>query len=165
MHFAPKSEKKQTLTKTLRLVRKILETYLANCNFHHKSNFSSNTLILTKSFADSELAGLICLRLAPKREKKQTLTKTLRLVRKILETHGKLQFPPQFQLFFQNTYSDQIFCRFRTRWTSMLVLCTKNLQSSQFVISSIREIEGRLLEKIIFLNYYREISIFLITLP
>ena len=87
MHFAPKSEKKQTLTKTLRLVRKILETYTANCNFHHKSNFSSNTLILTKSFADSELAGLICLRLAPKREKKQTLTKTLRLVRKNLETY------------------------------------------------------------------------------
>ena len=112
LRLATKNEKKQTLTKTLRLARKILETYTANWNFHHKTNFSSKTLILTKSFADSELFGLICLRLAPKSEKKQTLTKKLRLVRKILETHGKLQFPPQFQLFFQNTYSDQIFCRF-----------------------------------------------------
>ena len=46
----------------------------------------------------------------------------------------------------------------------MFVFCTKKRQSSQFVISSIREIEGRLLEKIIFLNYHREISIFLLTL-
>ena len=75
----PKIEKKRTLTKTLRLVRKILASYTANCNFHRKSNFSSRTLILTNSFAESELDGVVCLRFAPKREKKQSLTKTLRL--------------------------------------------------------------------------------------
>ena len=87
MRFAPKSEKKQTLTKTLRLVRKILASFKANCNFHHKHNFSSKTLTLTKSFADSKLVGLVCLRFVPKIEKKRTLTKKLRLVRKILASH------------------------------------------------------------------------------
>ena len=33
----------------------------------------------------------------------ETCTENLR------DIYGKLQFPPQFQLFFQNTYSDQIF--------------------------------------------------------
>ena len=32
---------------------------------------------------------------------------------------GKLQFPPQNQLFFRNTYSDQFFCIFRTGSISM----------------------------------------------
>ena len=76
--FVPKIEKKRTLTKILRIVRTILASYMANCNFHHKSNFSSKTLILTQCFAGSELVGLVCLRFAPKSEKKQTLTKTLR---------------------------------------------------------------------------------------
>ena len=97
-----------------------------NCNFHHKYNFSSKTLILTKFFADSELIGLLCLCLAPKSEKKQILTKALRLVRKILDIYDKLQFPPQFQLFFQNTYFDRIFCIFRTGWTSIIAFCAKN---------------------------------------
>ena len=63
--------------KTLRL--QILASYTANCNFHHKSNFSPKTPILTNSFADSELVGLVCLRFVPKPEKKQILMKTLRL--------------------------------------------------------------------------------------
>ena len=79
LRFAQKSEKKRTLTKTLRLVRKILASYTANSNFHHKSNFSSKPLFLTNSFAYSELVGLVCLRFVPKTEKKQILTKTLRL--------------------------------------------------------------------------------------
>ena len=37
----------------------------------------------------------------------------------------KLRFPPQIQLFFQNTYSDQIFCRFGTDWTSMFAFYAK----------------------------------------
>ena len=36
--------------------------------------------------------------------------------------YDKLRFPPQIQLFCQNTYSDQIFCRFRSAWNSMFVL-------------------------------------------
>ena len=44
--------------------------------------------------------------------------------------YGKLRFPPQIQFLFQNTYSDQIFCRFRTGWTSMFVFCTKKRQKS-----------------------------------
>ena len=59
LRLAPKREKTQTSTKTLRLVRKILETYMANCNFHHNSNFFSKTLILTKSFSESELLGIL----------------------------------------------------------------------------------------------------------
>ena len=39
--------------------------------------------------------------------------------------YGKLKFPPQTQLFFQNTYSDQIFCRFRTGRFSMFAFCAK----------------------------------------
>ena len=66
LRLATKNEKKRTLTKTLRLVLKILKTYTANCNFHHNSNFSSKTLIVTKFFADSELVGLICMFFAPK---------------------------------------------------------------------------------------------------
>ena len=77
--FCAKYPEKQTLTKTLGRVRKILASYTENCNFRHKSNSSSKTLILTNFFADSELLGLVYLRFAPKREKRQTLTKTLRL--------------------------------------------------------------------------------------
>ena len=44
--------------------------------------------------------------------------------------YGKLRFPPQIQLFFQNTYSDQIFYRFRTGWTSMFAYCTKNREKA-----------------------------------
>ena len=40
-------------------------------SFHHKSNFSSKTLILNKPFADSELVRPLCLRFVPKIEKKQ----------------------------------------------------------------------------------------------
>ena len=50
-----------------------------HCNFQHKSNFSSKTLILTSFLADSELVGLVCLRFVPKTEKQRILTKTLRL--------------------------------------------------------------------------------------
>ena len=130
LRFGPKTEKKQTLTKTLRLVRKILLSSTANCNFHHKPNFSSKILILTKSFADSELVGLVCSRFAPKSEKKQTSTKNLRRTENLRDMYGKLQFPPQFQLFFQNTYSDQIFCRFKTGWTSMFAFCAKNREKA-----------------------------------
>ena len=59
------------LTKTLGLVRKILASYTANCNFHHKSNFSSKTLILTNSFVYSELVRPVCMRFVPKIGKKQ----------------------------------------------------------------------------------------------
>ena len=72
LRFVLKIEKKQKLTKILRL--QILALYTANCDFHHKSHFSSNTPFMTKSFADSELVGLVCLRFAPKSSKKQTLT-------------------------------------------------------------------------------------------
>ena len=77
--FEPKTEKKQTITKTLRLLRRISMSYTANCNFHQKSNFSSKTLILANCFAYSELVRPVCLRFAPKTEKKQNLTKTLSL--------------------------------------------------------------------------------------
>ena len=43
---------------------------------------------------------------------------------------AKLLFPPQIQLFFQNTYSDQIFCKFRTGWTSMFAFCTKKREKA-----------------------------------
>ena len=43
---------------------------------------------------------------------------------------GKLQFTPQIKLFCQNTYSDQIFCRFRTDWNSMFVFCAKNREKA-----------------------------------
>ena len=95
----PKPEKKQKLTKTLRLVRKILASYTANCNFQYKSNFSSKTLILTNSFAYSELVRLLCLRFVPKPETKQKLTKTMRLVRKILASYTvncNLQYKSNF---------------------------------------------------------------------
>ena len=39
--------------------------------------------------------------------------------------YGKLRFRPQIQLFCQNTYSDQIFCRFRSGWNSMFVFWAK----------------------------------------
>ena len=57
----------------------VLASCAANCNFHHKSNFSSKTLILNKSFADSELVRPVCLRFVPKIKKKQKITKTLSL--------------------------------------------------------------------------------------
>ena len=44
--------------------------------------------------------------------------------------YGKLRFPPQIQLFFQNTYSDQIFCRFKTDWNSMFAFCAKNREKA-----------------------------------
>ena len=71
LRFVPKTEKKQNLMKTLRLVRKILASYTTNCNFQHNSNFSSKTLFLTNSFADSELVRRVCLRFVLKIEKKQ----------------------------------------------------------------------------------------------
>ena len=45
--------------------------------------------------------------------------------------YGKLQFPPQFQLFFQNTYFDQIFRRCKTGWTSMFAFCAKNSEKAK----------------------------------
>ena len=83
--FAPNRGKKQTLTKTLR--PQILASCTGNCNLNHKSNFSSRTLILTNSFAESELDGLVCLRFVRKIKKKRTLTKTLRFERKILASY------------------------------------------------------------------------------
>ena len=74
LRSVPKIEKKQKITKTLSLY--VLASRAANCNFHHKSNFSSKTLILTKSFADSELVRPVCLRFVPKIEKKQKIRKT-----------------------------------------------------------------------------------------
>ena len=71
LRFVPKTEKKQNLTKTLRLVQKFLACFTANFNFQQKSNFSSETLILTNSFADSELVRPVCLRVVLKIEKKQ----------------------------------------------------------------------------------------------
>ena len=44
--------------------------------------------------------------------------------------YGKLYFPPQTQLFFQNIYSDQIFCRFRTVWTSMFAFGAKKREKA-----------------------------------
>ena len=46
------------------------------------------------------------------------------------DIYGKLQFPPQFQVFFQNTYFDQIFCTFRTGWTSINAFCTKKREKA-----------------------------------
>ena len=43
---------------------------------------------------------------------------------------AKLQIPPQIQLFFQNTCSDQIFCRFGTGWTSIIALCAKKREKA-----------------------------------
>ena len=39
--------------------------------------------------------------------------------------YGKLYFPPQTQLFFQYTYSDQIFCRFKTHSTIIIAFRSK----------------------------------------
>ena len=85
--------------------------------------FFQNTFFLTKSFADSELVGLVKLCFAPKREKANNNENIETLNYSVL--YGKLRFPPQIQLFFQNTYSDQIFCRFRTGRTSMFAFCAK----------------------------------------
>ena len=43
---------------------------------------------------------------------------------------AKLQFPPQTPLFFQNTYFDQIFCRFKTGWTNMFAFCAKKREKA-----------------------------------
>ena len=37
---------------------------------------------------------------------------------------------PRIQLSFQNTYSDQIFCRFRTGWISLFAFCTKKREKT-----------------------------------
>ena len=44
--------------------------------------------------------------------------------------YGKLRFPPQIQLFFQNTYSDQMFCRFRIVWTSIFAFGAKEREKA-----------------------------------
>ena len=44
--------------------------------------------------------------------------------------YGKLQFPPHFQLFFQNTYSDQVFYRLRAGWTSMFAFFAKKREKA-----------------------------------
>ena len=54
----------------------------------------------------------------------ETCTENLR------DIYGKLQFPPQFQLFFQNSYSDQLFCRFRTGWTSIIAFRAKKREKA-----------------------------------
>ena len=46
------------------------------------------------------------------------------------DIYGRLQFPPQIQLFFQNTYIDQIFHRFRTGGTSMFAFCAKKREKA-----------------------------------
>ena len=75
---AKNREKAKKILKTLSL--QILASCAANCNFHHKSHFSSKTLILTNSFAYSELFRPVCLRFVPKIEKKQKkIVKTLSL--------------------------------------------------------------------------------------
>ena len=125
----PKIEKKRTLTKILRLVRKILASYTANCNFHHKSNFPSKTLTLTKSFADSELVGIVCLCYEPKKRERANINENIETLN-FSVLYGKLRLPPQIQLFCQNTYSDQIFRRFRTGWTSMFVFCARKREKA-----------------------------------
>ena len=76
--FGAKNREKANINENIETCTENLETYTANCNFYHNSNFSSKTLFLTNSFADSEPVGLLCLCFAPNRGKKQTLTKTLR---------------------------------------------------------------------------------------
>ena len=44
--------------------------------------------------------------------------------------YGKLRFPPQIQLFFRTTYSDQIFCWFRIGWTSIIVFWAKKREKA-----------------------------------
>ena len=112
LRLVRKIEKKRTLTKTLRLERKILASYTVNCNFHHKSNFSFRTLILTNSIAESELDGLVCLRFVQKIEKKRTLTKTLELERTFLASctvncnfHDKSNFSPK-PLILSNSFAE-----------------------------------------------------------
>ena len=51
----------------------MLASYTTHCNFHHKHNFSSKTLILTKSLADSEVVELVYLRFAPKKREKANI--------------------------------------------------------------------------------------------
>ena len=127
MRFAPKSEKKQVLTKILRL--QILASYTANCNFHHKSNFPSKTLTLTKSFADSELVGIVCLCYEPKKRERANINENIETL-KFSVLYGKLRLPPQIQLFCQNTYSDQMFRRFRSGWNSMFKLGAKKREKA-----------------------------------
>ena len=43
---------------------------------------------------------------------------------------AKLQFPPQIYLFFQNTYSDHMFCRFRIVWTSIFAFGIKEREKA-----------------------------------
>ena len=43
---------------------------------------------------------------------------------------AKLHFPPQIQLFFQTTFSDQISFRLRTGWTSMFAFCAENREKA-----------------------------------
>ena len=43
---------------------------------------------------------------------------------------AKLQFPPQIYLFFQNLYSDQMFCRFKIVWTSIFAFGTKEREKA-----------------------------------
>ena len=77
--FCAKNREKAKINENIETCTESLASYTANCNFHHKSNFSSKTVILTNSSAYSELDGLVCLRFVSKTEKKQTLTKLLRL--------------------------------------------------------------------------------------
>ena len=67
---------------------------------------------------------------AKKREKANINGSTESCTENLRDIYGKLQFPPQFQLFFQNTYSDQIVCRFRTVRTSMFAFGAKKREKA-----------------------------------
>ena len=74
----------------------------------------------------------------------ETCTENLR------DIYGKLQFPPQIQLFFQHTYSDQIFCIFRIGWTNMFAFgATKGEKANvneniESCTENLRDIYGKL---------------------
>ena len=68
----------------------------------------------------------------------ETCTENLR------DIYGKLQFPTQFQLFFQNTYSDQIFFRFETGWTSINAFSAKKREKAN-INENIKTLNFRIL--------------------
>ena len=76
--FGAKKQEKATINENIEILN--FSVLCAKLHFPQKSNFPSKTLFLTNSFADSELVGLVWLRLAPKSKEKQTLTRILRLL-------------------------------------------------------------------------------------
>ena len=76
--------------------------------------------------------------------------------------YGKMKFPPQIQLFFQNTYSGTFFCIFKFGWTNLFAFCTRKRQKSNINEHSEKILKNRrLLMKTFFMieniQFFRQV--------